>query len=61
MREHTLNDFEAWLIPRVELLLGGNVVTKTLSDALGNGGAVELGGNHGGGGRSEETGLGAIT
>ena len=48
-QRHTLDDLESRRVSGVELLLLGNLCPKTLADALGDGRAIELGGNHCGG------------
>lgn len=49
----TLDDLEAGLEPRVELLLLDNLNAETFPDRLGNGGAVKLNGAHGYGRRGQ--------
>jgi len=53
--KRTLDDLEAWLVARVELLLLNNLGADALADALGDGSAIEPAGNHGGRGRGEES------
>lgn len=42
----TLDDLECWPVPRIDLLLLGNLCAQTLPDALRDGGAIELVGDH---------------